>query len=58
MATHANLELREKWQEATQKLAEINPNVLRRVASQIRLIQEDSQQNSEVAEQIEQMLEN
>jgi uncharacterized LabA/DUF88 family protein len=58
MATHANLELREKWQEATEKLAEINPNVLRRVANQIRLIQEDSQQNSEVAEQIEQMLEN
>ncbi len=58
MATHANSELREKWQEATEKLAEINPNVLRRVANQIRLIQEDSQQNSQVAEQIEQMLEN
>jgi hypothetical protein len=57
MATHANSELREKWQEATEKLARINPDVLRRVANQIRLIQEDSQQNVQVAEQIERMLE-
>jgi len=54
MATHT--ELREKWQEATRQLAQINPDVLRRVASQIRLVQGDSPQNAQVAEQIEQML--
>jgi len=56
MATHANLELRDKWQAATRQLARVNPDVLRRVAGQIRLVQEDSQQNAQVAGQIEQML--
>jgi len=37
-------------------LARVNPDVLRRVAGQIRLVQEDSQQNAQVAGQIEQML--
>jgi uncharacterized LabA/DUF88 family protein len=58
MATHPNLELQEKWQEATEKLSGINPDVLRRVANQIRLIREDSQQNAQVAEKIERILEN
>lgn len=58
MATHTDTELREKWQETTQELAEINPDVLRRVASQIRLVQRDSPQNAQVAEEIEQMLGN
>ena len=57
MSLHANAQLREKWQASTEKLAEINPDVLRRLASQIRLTQEDSQQNIQVAEQIEGMLE-
>jgi uncharacterized LabA/DUF88 family protein len=57
MATHANIALREKWQEATEKLASVNPGVLRRVANHIRLVQEDSQVNILVAEQIERMLE-
>jgi hypothetical protein len=57
MATHTNIALREKWQEATEKLASVNPGVLRRVANQIRLVQEDSQVNILVAEQIERMLE-
>ena len=56
MATHTSTELRDKWQEATGQLAQVNPDVLRRVASQIRLIQGDSPQNAQVAEQIEQML--
>jgi hypothetical protein len=56
MAFHANLALREKWQKATEKLASVNPYVLRRVANSIRLAQEDSQVNILVAEQIERML--
>ena len=54
MATHT--ELREKWQEATRQLAQISPDVLRRVAGQVRLVQGGSPQNAQVAEQIEQML--
>jgi hypothetical protein len=57
MATHANPELQQKWEEATRQLAQVNPGVLRRVANQIRLIPEDSQQNIQVAEQIERMVE-
>jgi hypothetical protein len=54
MAMHT--ELREKWQEATRQLAQISPDVLRRVAGQIRLVQGNSPQNAQVAEQIEQMV--
>ena len=57
MATHADPALRARWQEATEKLASINPDLLRRVANQIRLAQEDSQVNTQVAEQIEGMVE-
>ena len=56
MATHTDSQLRAKWQEVTRQLAEINPDVLRRVAGQIRLVQEDSPQSTQVAEEIERML--
>jgi hypothetical protein len=40
----------------TQKLAEVNPGLLRRVANQIRLQRSDSPLYASVADSIEQML--
>jgi hypothetical protein len=57
IATQPNQELRQRWREATEILVNVNPGVLQRVAHQIRLVQADSQQNIQVAEQIEGMLE-
>jgi hypothetical protein len=56
MAMHPNQELQEKWRLATRTLAGINPDVLQRVADQIRLIQEDSEANAMIATVIEGML--
>lgn len=55
MATTENLELREKWLEATEVLAKINPSILQRVASNIRLLTGDSR-SSLVADTIESMI--
>ncbi len=49
--------LREQWEAATRRLAQINPAVLQRVAAQIRLSQEDSNLGVLVAGLIEDMLE-
>jgi uncharacterized LabA/DUF88 family protein len=56
MARHPAPELRNRWQAATRTLAAINPDVLRRVADQIRLIQEDSENNCQIAAEIEGMI--
>lgn len=57
IATQPDQALQENWREATEQLVEINPGVVRRVANQVRLLEEDSQQHILVAEQIEGMLE-
>jgi hypothetical protein len=57
MATHPNSDVRARWQEATERLAKINPRVLRRVAEQIRLVQGDVEQTAQVAGLVEEMLE-
>jgi len=57
VAAHPDPTLPQKWQEATQRLAQVNPDVLRRVANQIRLTQADAPQATQVAGQIESMLE-
>lgn len=55
-ATHQNPELQRLWFTMTQSLAEVNPGLLRRVATQIRLNRADSPVYTQVAETIEQML--
>jgi uncharacterized LabA/DUF88 family protein len=57
MATHPAQELQKRWRDATRTLAEINPDVLQRVADQIRLIQAGSEVNAQIAAEIEGMLE-
>jgi hypothetical protein len=55
-ATHENQDLCRLWFNMTQKLAEVNPGLLRRVANQIRLQRSDSPLYASVADSIEQML--
>lgn len=55
-ATHDNQHLCKLWFTMTQKLAEVNPGLLRRVANQIRLNRGESPANAQVADSIEQML--
>ncbi len=56
MATHPNPTLRKKCQETTETLASINPDLLRRVADQIRVAQENSELSTQIAAEIEQMI--
>ena len=55
-ATHENQNLCKLWFTMTQKLAEVNPGLLRRMANQIRLNRGDSPHSAQVADSIEQML--
>jgi len=55
-ATHPNPDLRKLWVKITTDLAEINPGVLRRIASQLMLNKTDHPENARVAEQIETIL--
>jgi hypothetical protein len=55
-ATHPNPDLRKLWYKITVDLAEINPGVLRRIASQLMLNKTDHPENARVAEQIETIL--
>ncbi len=55
-ATNEHQELCELWFDMTSKLAEVNPGLLRRVVSQIRLNRADVPVNGQVADQLEQML--
>lgn len=57
LAKYPVQELQNRWREATKDLAAINPDVLQRVADQIRLVQEDSEVNGQIAAEIEGMLE-
>ncbi len=56
LATHSSAELQERWRAATEKVAAVNPDVLRRVVEQIRLAPDDSPQDAAVAAEIEAML--
>ena len=55
-ATHPNPDLRKLWVKITSDLAEINPEVLRRIASQLMLNKSDHPENARVAQQIETIL--
>lgn len=56
LACHSNEELRGAWQEATRRLAQVNPGLLHRIVEQIRLNQAEQHENAEAADQIEAML--
>jgi hypothetical protein len=55
-ATHANPDLRKLWESVTRALAQVNPSILRRVANQLRLNQNEFGDSAEVARKIEEML--
>jgi uncharacterized LabA/DUF88 family protein len=55
-ATHPNPELRRLWQKITEELAEVNPNLLHRIANQIQLNRSDEPENAHVGEKIEEIL--
>ena len=56
IAGHGDKALRQKWADVTRKLAQINPDLLKRVTNQIVLNWEDSPDHMTVAAQIEEML--
>ena len=55
-ATHEDPELCRLWFEMTNGLSEVNPGLLRRIASQIRFSRPESPIHRQVAETIDQML--
>lgn len=55
-ATHENQDLCRLWYDMTNRLAEVNPGLLRRVANQIRLNRGESATYAQVADTLEQML--
>ena len=55
-ATYPNSELRRLWQKLTAELAQVNPNLLRRIATQLRLSSSEYPEHGRVAEQIEEIL--
>jgi uncharacterized protein (TIGR00288 family) len=55
-ATHENNDLCRLWYDMTNRLAEVNPGLLRRVANQIRLNRGESTTYAQVADTLEQML--
>lgn len=57
IATHPNLELRERWQDLTESLARVNPGLVRRIADQIELNRAESPEQGVVAEMLTKMLE-
>jgi hypothetical protein len=57
-ANHPNSDLRRLWVKITEELAQVNPSLLRRIASQITLHRSESPESARVAEQIEAILTN
>ena len=55
-AMHENQNLCKLWFTMTQRLADVNPGLLRRVANQIRLNRGESPAHGQVADSVEQML--
>jgi hypothetical protein len=55
-ANHPNPDLRRLWLKITHDLAEVNPNLLRRIANQIQLSRSDEPENQHVAEQLDSIL--
>ncbi len=55
-ATHPNPELRHLWERITEELAQVNPNLLRRIANQLMLNRSETPENTRVAEHIEAIL--
>ena len=55
-ATHPNPDLRHLWERITEELAQVNPNLLRRIANQLMLNRSETPENTRVAERIEAIL--
>lgn len=55
-ATHPNADLRRLWHSITVELAQVNPNLLRRISNQISLSRSEYPENARVAEQIDGIL--
>lgn len=55
-ATHPNQELRKLWNKITGELAQVNPNLLRRISNQISQSRSDYPENTRIAEEIEAIL--
>ena len=55
-ATHPNPDLRHLWERITEELAQVNPNLLRRIANQLMLNRSETPENTRVAEHIEAIL--
>jgi len=56
LANHANKEVRDKWWASTEKLARVNPRLLQRVATQMRLNQPDGGEEGQLTQKIESLL--
>lgn len=56
VATYPDPRLHERWRELTRDLAQVNPDLLRRIADQILLNRGDSPEYAQVVEQIQQIL--
>lgn len=57
IATHQNLELRDRWQILTEALARVNPGLVRRIADQIDAARGESPEQGMVADLLMKMLE-
>jgi len=57
-SSHPNSDLRRLWVKLTQELAEVNPALLRRIASQIQLNRSEDPEYARAGEQIEHILTN
>lgn len=55
-ATHPNPDLRNLWRSITEELAQVNPGLLGRISSQIKLSRSDQPENMQVAELIDEVL--
>jgi uncharacterized LabA/DUF88 family protein len=55
-ATHPNPELRRLWQRITEELAEVNPQLLARIANQIQVNRSEEPEYIRVGEKIEEIL--
>lgn len=56
IATHPNLELRERWQKLTEALAQVNPGLVRRIADQIDVNRAEAPEQGSVADLLMEML--
>jgi hypothetical protein len=57
VATYPNAELHERWETLTRDLAQVNPDLLRRIVDQIALERGESPEFTPLVEQIRQYIE-